>query len=94
MPRGRRPTEEVRTDVLAAAGRLLLSEGMERFTIERVDALSGEQGDVELSCSHVGHRASRSRRRLGVTSRWRHPPGTSATRPSAGRVDHGQSIAR
>ena len=41
MPRGRRPTEEVRTDVLAAAGRLLLSEGMERFTIERVAALSG-----------------------------------------------------
>jgi len=41
MPRGRRPTEEVRADVLAAAGRLLLEEGMERFTIERVAALSG-----------------------------------------------------
>jgi AcrR family transcriptional regulator len=41
MPRGRRPTEEVRAEVLAAAGRLLLTEGMDRFTIERVAALSG-----------------------------------------------------
>jgi AcrR family transcriptional regulator len=41
MARGRRPTEEVRRDVLAAAGRLLLDEGMSRFTIERVAAESG-----------------------------------------------------
>lgn len=41
MGRGRRPTEEVRADVLAAAGRLLLEEGMGRFTIERVAALAG-----------------------------------------------------
>lgn len=41
MGRGRRPTEEVRADVLAAAGRLLLAEGMGKFTIERVAAESG-----------------------------------------------------
>lgn len=41
MARGRRPTEEVRAAVLAAAGRLLLDEGMDRFTIERVAALAG-----------------------------------------------------
>ena len=41
MARGRRPTDEVRRDVLAAAGRLLLEEGMDRFTIERVAAESG-----------------------------------------------------
>jgi AcrR family transcriptional regulator len=41
MPRGRRPTEEVRQDVLEAAGTLLLEEGLDRFTIERVAALSG-----------------------------------------------------
>ena len=39
--RGRRPTEQVRTEVLAAAGRLLLSDGMGAFTIERVAALAG-----------------------------------------------------
>ncbi|WP_114560699.1 TetR/AcrR family transcriptional regulator [Desertihabitans aurantiacus] len=41
MARGRRPTEEVREDVLAAAGALLLREGMAGFTIERVAAESG-----------------------------------------------------
>jgi AcrR family transcriptional regulator len=41
MPRGRRPTEEVRRDVLEAAGTLLLEEGIDRFTVERVAALSG-----------------------------------------------------
>jgi AcrR family transcriptional regulator len=41
MGRGRRPTDEVRREVLAAAGRLLLDEGMDRFTIERVAAESG-----------------------------------------------------
>lgn len=41
MPRGRRPTEEVRRDVLDAAGRMLLAEGMSGFTIERVAAESG-----------------------------------------------------
>lgn len=41
MPRGRRPTDEVRRDVLAAAGRMLLTEGMTGFTIERVAAESG-----------------------------------------------------
>src|SRR3712207_6131761 len=41
MPRGRRPTDEVRADVLAAAGHLLLEHGMSRFTIERVAADSG-----------------------------------------------------
>ena len=39
--RGRRPTELVRNEILAAAGRLLLSEGMSAFTIERVAALAG-----------------------------------------------------
>ncbi|RKN39223.1 TetR/AcrR family transcriptional regulator [Streptomyces hoynatensis] len=34
--RGRRPAAEVRADVLAAAGELLLREGMTAFTIERV----------------------------------------------------------
>ncbi|GAA0902206.1 TetR/AcrR family transcriptional regulator [Virgisporangium aurantiacum] len=41
MPRGRRPTDEVRRDVLTAAGRLLLEEGIQRFTVERVAAESG-----------------------------------------------------
>ena len=41
MPRGRRPTEQVRAEVLAAAGRLLLEEGMDNFTIDRVAAESG-----------------------------------------------------
>lgn len=39
--RGRRPTQEVRDEIVAAAGRLLLDEGMARFTIERVAALAG-----------------------------------------------------
>ncbi|MGC4807806.1 TetR/AcrR family transcriptional regulator [Micromonospora sp. DT233] len=39
--RGRRPTEQVRAEILAAAGHLLLSEGMATFTIERVAALAG-----------------------------------------------------
>jgi AcrR family transcriptional regulator len=39
--RGRRPSEQVRREVLAAAGRLLLAEGMAGFTIERVAALAG-----------------------------------------------------
>ncbi|GGS17763.1 TetR-like C-terminal domain-containing protein [Streptomyces griseoviridis] len=34
--RGRRPADEVRAEVLAAAGALLLREGMAAFTIERV----------------------------------------------------------
>lgn len=38
---GRRPTAEVRSAILDAAGRLLLAEGMGRFTIERVAALAG-----------------------------------------------------
>ncbi len=41
MGRGRRPTEVVRAEVLDAAGRLLLAEGMAGFTIERVAAMSG-----------------------------------------------------
>lgn len=39
--RGRRPTQQVRDEIVAAAGRLLLDEGMARFTIERVAALAG-----------------------------------------------------
>nr|WP_218123734.1 TetR/AcrR family transcriptional regulator [Quadrisphaera sp. DSM 44207] len=39
--RGRRPADVVRREVLETAGRLLLSEGMGPFTIERVAALSG-----------------------------------------------------
>lgn len=39
--RGRRPSEEVRSEILAAAGRLLMTEGMAGFTIERVAALAG-----------------------------------------------------
>ena len=38
---GRRPSDEVRREILAAAGRLLLAEGMGGFTIERVAALAG-----------------------------------------------------
>ena len=41
MGRGRRPTAEVRRDVLAAAGELLIGEGMGAFTIEKVAARSG-----------------------------------------------------
>ncbi|WP_426509604.1 TetR/AcrR family transcriptional regulator [Dactylosporangium sp. McL0621] len=39
--RGRRPSQQVRTEILAAAGHLLLTEGMASFTIERVAALAG-----------------------------------------------------
>ncbi|MEJ2862013.1 TetR-like C-terminal domain-containing protein [Actinomycetospora flava] len=39
--RGRRPADEVRGEVLAAAGDLLLAEGMGGFTFERVSAISG-----------------------------------------------------
>lgn len=41
MGRGRRPTAQVRGEVLGAAGRLLLDEGMGGFTIEKVAAASG-----------------------------------------------------
>lgn len=39
--RGRRPADEVREEVLQAAGDLLFGEGMSGFTIEKVAALSG-----------------------------------------------------
>lgn len=39
--RGRRPAEEVRADVLRAAGELLLSEGSADLTFERVSRLAG-----------------------------------------------------
>src|SRR4051794_20873131 len=39
--RGRRPAAEVRAGILAAAGRLLLAEGMGAFTIERVAVEAG-----------------------------------------------------
>jgi AcrR family transcriptional regulator len=39
--RGRRPTAEVRTGILDAAGSLLLNEGMAAFTIERVAEEAG-----------------------------------------------------
>lgn len=39
--RGRRPSAQVRAEILDAAGRLLLSDGMSAFTIERVAALAG-----------------------------------------------------
>lgn len=39
--RGRRPTQQVRAEILAAAGELLMAEGMAGFTIERVAARSG-----------------------------------------------------
>ncbi len=41
MGRGRRPTEQVRREVLEAAGELLIAEGMAAFTIEKVAARSG-----------------------------------------------------
>ena len=41
MGRGRRPTDEVRTEVLQAAGELLLKTGMSGFTIDRVATSSG-----------------------------------------------------
>lgn len=39
--RGRRPADEVRGEILEAAGELLMSEGMAGFTFERVSTLSG-----------------------------------------------------
>ncbi|WP_236710952.1 TetR/AcrR family transcriptional regulator [Streptomyces sp. 150FB] len=39
--RGRRPAEEVRHDILQAAGSVLLAESMAAFTIERVAQLAG-----------------------------------------------------
>jgi len=39
--RGRRPAETVRREILDAAGRLLLTEGLAAFTIERVAELAG-----------------------------------------------------
>jgi AcrR family transcriptional regulator len=39
--RGRRPRDEVRRDILLAAGRVLLTEGMAGFTIERVAEVAG-----------------------------------------------------
>jgi AcrR family transcriptional regulator len=39
--RGRRPADEVRRAVLQAAGELLLAEGMNAFTLEKVAALAG-----------------------------------------------------
>ncbi|MEU4519035.1 TetR/AcrR family transcriptional regulator [Amycolatopsis sp. NPDC024027] len=39
--RGRRPAAQVRAEVLDAAGRILLEDGMAAFTMERVAAVSG-----------------------------------------------------
>ncbi|MDX3072828.1 TetR/AcrR family transcriptional regulator [Streptomyces sp. NPDC088354] len=39
--RGRRPADEVRGDILKAAGELLLADGMAAFTIERVANAAG-----------------------------------------------------
>jgi len=39
--RGRRPADQVRAEILAAAGQLLLAEGMAGFTIEGVAARAG-----------------------------------------------------
>ncbi|SCF08242.1 TetR/AcrR family transcriptional regulator [Micromonospora chokoriensis] len=39
--RGRRPADQVRAEILTAAGGLLLKEGMAGFTIEKVAALAG-----------------------------------------------------
>lgn len=39
--RGRRPAEQVRAEIIDAAGRLLLAGGMAGFTVERVAALAG-----------------------------------------------------
>ncbi|MBC8091515.1 MAG: TetR/AcrR family transcriptional regulator [Pseudonocardia sp.] len=39
--RGRRPADQVRQDIVDAAGRVLLAEGMAAFTIERVAAVAG-----------------------------------------------------
>lgn len=41
MGRGRRPTEEVRAEIVETAGKLLFESGMAGFTIEKVAALSG-----------------------------------------------------
>jgi AcrR family transcriptional regulator len=39
--RGRRPAEQVRREIVAAAGELLLQEGMGGFTVEKVAARAG-----------------------------------------------------
>ncbi len=39
--RGRRPADQVRAEILTAAGNLLLAEGMAGFTIEKVAAQAG-----------------------------------------------------
>jgi AcrR family transcriptional regulator len=39
--RGRRPSEQVRQEILLAAGRVLLAEGMAGFTVERVAEVAG-----------------------------------------------------
>ena len=39
--RGRRPADEVRAEILAAAGDLLIADGMAAFTIDKVAARSG-----------------------------------------------------
>jgi AcrR family transcriptional regulator len=39
--RGRRPAQQVRAEIIDAAGRLLLAEGLASFTVERVAALAG-----------------------------------------------------
>jgi AcrR family transcriptional regulator len=39
--RGRRPAEQVRAEILTAAGNLLLAEGMAGFTVEKVAARAG-----------------------------------------------------
>lgn len=39
--RGRRPSAQVRQEIIDAAGELLMTEGMAGFTIERVAALAG-----------------------------------------------------
>lgn len=39
--RGRRPADEVRAEILAAAGELVVDEGMAAFTIDKVAARSG-----------------------------------------------------
>ena len=41
MARGRRPTEQVRREVLAAAGQVLREHGMADFTVDKVAAASG-----------------------------------------------------
>lgn len=64
--RGRRPTEEVREEVLQAAGELLFTEGMGGFTIDKVAALSGAS-----KMTIYKWWPSRGRWRLtGISGRW------------------------